>query len=60
MSYINKKSSWLYILVAIMFVVVGVLAYALTLDRSAPKIIVQNEVMGKDIYWNLQNPIKID
>lgn len=60
MSYINKKSSWLYILVAIMFVVVGVLAYALTLDRSAPKIIVQNEVIGKDIYWNLQNPIKID
>lgn len=56
----GKKWNWLYIFIAIMLVIVGVLAFALTLDRSAATITIKNEVQQKDVYWNLQTPIKVE
>ena len=44
------------------FVKVGdeVEAVVLTLDREEPNIYVQTEVNQKDIYWNLQTPIRVE
>lgn len=56
----DKKNSWLYIIVAIMFIVVGILAFALTLDRKAPNITIKNEVAETGVYWNLRTPIIVE
>src|SRR5574344_324272 len=56
----DKKSGLLYISISVMVVVVIVLGVILTLDREEPNIYVQTEVNQKDIYWNLQTPIRVE
>ena len=56
----DKKSGLLYISISVMVVVVIVLGVILTLDREEPSIYVQTEVNQKDIYWNLQTPIRVE
>ena len=56
----DKKSGLLYISISFMVVVVIVLGVILTLDREEPNIYVQTEVNQKDIYWNLQTPIRVE
>ena len=56
----DKKSGLLYISISVMIVVVIVLGVILTLDREEPSIYVQTEVNQKDIYWNLQTPIRVE
>ncbi|AXK49583.1 peptidase M24 [Aliarcobacter trophiarum LMG 25534] len=56
----DRKSGLLYISIAVMLVVVIILGVILTLDRDEPTIYVQTEVNQKNIYWNLQTPIKVE
>ncbi|WP_418181080.1 M23 family metallopeptidase [Aliarcobacter lanthieri] len=56
----DKKSGLLYISIAIMVIVVVVLGVVLTMDREKPNIYIQKEINQKDIFWNLQAPIKVE
>ncbi|WP_418186225.1 M23 family metallopeptidase [Aliarcobacter vitoriensis] len=56
----DKKSGLLYISIAIMVVAVVVLSVILTMDRENPNIYIQKEINQKDIFWNLQAPIKVE
>ncbi|MFV7790953.1 M23 family metallopeptidase [Aliarcobacter lanthieri] len=56
----DKKSGLLYISIAIMVIVVVVLGVVLTMDREKPNIYIQKDINQKDIFWNLQAPIKVE
>ncbi|QKF60071.1 M23 family metallopeptidase [Aliarcobacter lanthieri] len=56
----DKKSGLLYISIAIMVILVVVLGVILTMDREKPNVYIQKEINQKDIFWNLQAPIKVE
>jgi len=55
-----RRSNFFYINIVFIVIVVVGFGFALTLDREAPNIYIQTEINQKNIYWNLQSPIKVE
>lgn len=56
----DRKSGLLYIGILVLVILITILLTVLSLDKEKPLLYIQTEINQKDIFWNLQAPIKID
>ena len=49
----------IYASLIIVLVVAGFVFFSPTFEREAPVVKFENEIEGKEIYWNLKTPIKV-
>ena len=56
----DRKSGLLYIGIFVLVVAIVILLTIFNIDKDKPLLYIQTEINQKDIFWNLQAPIKVD